>query len=290
MCFWSGSCMSTFFNWIANYILGVSFRSRVWLSYILKGSIPQRIMKIINSFLLSLSLCMYNCCVCVKELYVTITGLLKVVCEEELYATKLRVRDLCVCVRELLCGKALRDKSHQSQPSAISKVHVTKRNAHANSRSDNGGNLDQACRHTHPSAISTAPGKQSKARCCLVPGLPPGTLAKQSDGRCGQAPRLPHKQRRQSQPSAISATPAGPHQGQSSAIRATLPGKVKVDVPRCRAWYIYQWNAFFKTPSPSSVVKSLAPALVSLAYLGSLQRGNGRIARLRASIFCREKQ
>ena len=98
---------------------------------------------------------------------------------------------------------------------------------------------NQARRQSQPSAISATPATQSARPCLQVPRLP-----RKSEGRCRQVPRLPRKvkatastgnqARHQSQPSAISATPAMQSEDLCRQV-PRLPRKVKVDAAKCHA-------------------------------------------------------
>ena len=122
-------------------------------------------------------------------------------------------------------------------------------------------NGTQACHQSQPSAISATPATQSEGRCRQVPCLPHKvkvdvtkcnachTQWRSMSARCLQVPRLhmPATQTaaattasngthacHQSQPSAISATPATQSEGRCFQVPC-LPHKMKVDVTKCNA-------------------------------------------------------
>ena len=151
---------------------------------------------------------------------------------------------------------------HQSQPSAISatpatqsnnrcrqvtrlphkaKVDITKCHAcHAKRHGVTTPPADQARHQSQPSAISATPATQSNNRCRQVPCLPHkakvdvtkchACLAKRQGVTAPPADQARH----QSQPSAISATPATQSNNRCRQV-PRLPHKVKVDIAKCHA-------------------------------------------------------
>ena len=164
---------------------------------------------------------------------------------------------------------------HQSQPSAISGTPAT--------RSEGGCATPAEVPHRRPSAPKRAqarPSAPKRPTQCHKPRLP------QNEGGCHQVPRLPREAkldvtkchaachtkyrrvtgdqvcpsapkrgqaRHQSQPGAISATPATQNEGGCHQV-PRLPRKTKVDVTKCHACHAKRrWMSTSATPATQSI-------------------------------------
>ena len=121
------------------------------------------------------------------------------------------------------------------------KVDVTKCHAcHAKRRGATAPPDDQARRQSQPSAISATRATQSNNRCRQVSRLPHKVKVDVTKCHACHAKRRgatappDDQERRQSQPSARSATPATQSNTRFRQV-SRLPHKVKVDVTKCHA-------------------------------------------------------